>query len=389
MTVLMTAYARIAAAALVFGTVARVLGAGLEEEAAPAPRAALPELGQDVPRYAGMARCNTKECHGADAAKGSPALNEYTHWKTVDPHSKAFTTLYKAPSKAIGQAMGVAKAFDSPKCLSCHSKVVEPSRVVPGAKWAVQNGVSCEVCHGPSEKWIEPHATPKEKNWSHELSVAGGMIDLRDLHRWAATCASCHLQIDPDMIAAGHPRLHFELRDYNERTGAHWKTEKHPSMQPGFDARAWTTGQAVSLSEALRNLARSLKAGAPAERQKEAREQAAAYARLLKHVAGFTAPGEIPSDAGRLEELAAAAEAKARGLAPADESLLTKLAAEDAPRDFPAARQVALAFRALSRKTEAKGAIDALCESIAAKNEKTFDPAKFAAGLDAVRKHFK
>ncbi len=343
---------------------------------------------QDSYKYATMARCNTKDCHGADAPKGSPALNEYGLWKSVDPHSKAFTTLYKAPSKAIGKAMGIAKVHESVKCLSCHSKVVPPERVVPNVKWAVQNGVSCEVCHGPSEKWIDPHATPKEKAWSHEKSVANGMTDLRDLRTWAGQCASCHLQIDHDMVTAGHPRLHFELVDYNAHTGAHWKTAKHPSMEPGFDGRAWSMGQAVSLAEALRNLARHLKGGAPADRQKEAREQAEAYALMLKHVGGYK-PAEIPADAAKLDELAIAVDGQAKGLAPGDEAVLAKLAAEEPPKGFAAARQLALAFRALSKKADAKAAIDKLCEHILAKNEKTFDPAKFAADFDAARKLFK
>lgn len=347
-----------------------------------------PRPAQEGFKYATMARCNTKDCHGADAPKGSPGLNEYNLWKSVDPHSKAFTTLYKAPSKAIGTAMGIAQVHASPKCLTCHSKVVAPEQVVPNVKWAVQNGVSCEVCHGPSEKWIDPHATPKEKSWSHEKSVAQGMTDLRDLRAWAGQCASCHLQIDHDMVTAGHPRLHFELVDYNARTGAHWKTEKHPSMEAGFDGKAWTTGQAVSLSEALRNLARQLKAGAPADRQKEAREQAEAYAAVLKHVAGFKA-AEIPADPAKLDELAKDVDAQAKGLAPGDESVLAKIAAQDAPKGFSAARQVALAFRALSKKADAKAAIDKLCEQVLAKNEKTFDPAKFAAGYEDVRKMFK
>src|SRR5260221_8172279 len=155
---------------------------------------------QEKYKYASMAGCNTKDCHGAESAKGSPALNEYTIWKASDPHAKAFTQLYKAPSKAIGAAMNIPKVYESPRCLICHSKIVDAANVVEGAKWSVQNGVSCEVCHGPAEKWVKPHATPKESNWDHKQSVAVGMIDLRDPYDWAVKCASCHLQIDYDMV---------------------------------------------------------------------------------------------------------------------------------------------------------------------------------------------
>lgn len=329
-------------------------------------------------KFAGLAGCSTKDCHGAEAPKGSPGLNEYAIWKKEDPHSKTFTTLYKAPSKAQGKALNIAKVHESPRCLSCHSKVVEPALVMPNAKWAVQNGVSCEVCHGPGEKWLTPHATPKESNWPHEKSVENGMIDLRSLPAWAASCASCHLQIEHDMITAGHPKLLFEMVDYNARTGAHWKTEKHPSMAPGFDAKAWAVGQVVSLAEALRNLAQWTEAKAPAERLAEAKNQVESHQRMLKHVGDFT-----PSDDPK------AVEAQASKVAAGDEALLAKLAAEEAPKDFMGARQMALAFRALSTKAAAKADIEALNVHIQAKNEPKFDAAKFAADFDKVKAHFK
>jgi len=331
---------------------------------------------QEKYKYASMAGCNTKDCHGAEAAKGSPGLNEYTIWKAADPHAKAFTTLYKAPSKAMGAALNIAKVYESPKCLSCHSKIVDAANVVEGAKWSVQNGVSCEVCHGPAEKWIKPHATPKESNWTHKQSVAVGMVDLRDPYDWAVQCASCHLQIDYEMVKAGHPRLHFELIEYNSRTGAHWKTEKHPSMAPGFDQKAWTVGQAVSLAEALRNLGRNLTGGADADVLKKATEQAAAHMSLLKLVPGFTAAA-IPTEAAKCDELAKAVMAQARTLPAGDDELLKKLAVEAYPTDFSAARQQILAIRALSTKADAKAAVEKLCESIKPKNEPTFDLAKF------------
>src|SRR5436190_6256726 len=153
---------------------------------------------QEKFKYASMAGCNTKDCHGAEAAKGSPGLNEYTIWKAQDPHAKAFTTLYKAPSKAIGAAMNIPNVSQSAKCIVCHSKAVDAADVMEGAKWSVQSGVSCEVCHGPAEKWVKPHATPKESKWEHKASVATGMIDLRAAYDWAVKCASCHLQIDYD-----------------------------------------------------------------------------------------------------------------------------------------------------------------------------------------------
>lgn len=329
-------------------------------------------------KFTGVASCSTLDCHGSATPKGSPALNESTIWKKADPHSKTFTTLYKGPSKEMGKAMNIAKVHESKRCLDCHSMVVPPADVVPPGKMPTSSGVSCEVCHGPGEKYLLPHAKPKEHNWTHEKSVENGMIDLRNLPTWAASCASCHLQIEHDMVTAGHPKLLFELIDYNARTGAHWKTEKHPSMVAGFDQRAWSVGQVVSLAEALRNLEKWTKAGAPPERLAEAKNQVESHKRLLKHVGGFE-PSEDPK----------AVEAQASKVTPGDDALLAKVAAEEAPKDFMGARQVALAFRALSTKAEAKADIDKLCEHIVAKNEPKFDAAKFAEDFEKVKARFK
>lgn len=349
----------------------------------PAPRPAKEK--QDY-KYTGIASCSTKDCHGAEMEKGSPGLDEYFTWKNKDPHAKTFTTLYKAPSKAMGKAMTPPelKVTDSKRCLSCHTKVVDPAQTAPNAKWSVQNGVSCEVCHGPAEKWLMPHATPKESNWSHAKSVEVGMKDLRHLPTWAKDCASCHLQIEHDLVTAGHPKLLFELVDYNARTGAHWQTKNHPSMQPGFDAQAWSIGQVISLAEAIRNLNEREKTKAPGPRLKEAADQIMAHSRLLLHVPGFT-----PHDPALGEEAAKAVEAQAAKIPPGDAALLAKFAAEAPPKEFMAARQLALAFRAVSTKPEAKADIDKLCNHIQAKNEPKFDAAAFAADFSAVAKHFK
>lgn len=340
---------------------------------------------QEKFKYASMVGCNTKDCHGADKAMGSPGLNEYSIWKAQDPHAKAFNTLYKKASKDMGAAMNIPNVTQSPKCVNCHSMIVPPENVVEGAKWSLQNGVSCEVCHGPGEKWVKPHATPKESNWTHKQSVEVGMIDLRDPYDWTVKCASCHLQIDHDMIKAGHPRLHFEIIEYNARTGAHWKTEKHPSMAPGFDAKMWTLGQAVSLAEALRNLGRHLSGGADADLVKKATEQAASHMNILKLVAGFQA-AEIPADAAKCAELAKAVEAQAKTLPAGDDAFLKKLAVEAYPTDFTAARQQVLAIRALATKPEAKAGIEKLYEMILPKKEATFDLAAFNQEYYGVKK---
>lgn len=339
-------------------------------------------------KYAGTKSCSTSDCHGADGPQGSPGLNEYKIWKKKDLHAKAFTNLYKKPSKAIAKAMGLKNASKSDACLVCHTKVVEKANVIEGGKWVVSSGVSCEVCHGPSEKWLEPHADPKEKSWDHAKSVAGGMVDLRDLTTWANTCVRCHLKIDPAMIDAGHPRLNFELVDYNERNPPHWDTPNHSSRAAGFNARAWAIGQIVSLREAAQTYFDRKESGAPEKHVQEAASLVKAHYNVLKH---FVIVGEgTYVSVLRKKELIGKLDAMSREVkdsVPAAE-VLAKLASE-APDDFDSARQVALAFHALSDKEGARASIGALRAHVAAKNRDTFDLEKYKTDLETVRQHFK
>ncbi len=118
---------------------------------------------------------------------------------------------------------------------------------------------------------------------------------------------------------------------------------------------------------------------------KKATEQAAAHLALLKLVPGFTAV-DIPSDAAKCDELAKAVDAQAKSLPAGNDALLTKLAVEPYPTTFSGARQQILAIRVLSSKAEAKAAVEKLCESIAPKNEATFDINKFNAEFYELKK---
>jgi len=326
-----------------------------EAPPAPTPRAPF--------KYAGTKSCATADCHGLAAAKGSPALNEYQVWKQQDSHARAFSDLYKKESKVIADALKIKNASQDKKCTSCHTLIVDKADVVPGETWVPQNGVTCEVCHGPAEKWLQPHTKQKEPKWEHAESVKNGMVDLRDPVVWASDCVRCHLVIDHEMIEAGHPRLNFEIVDYNSRTPPHWATEKHPSKQPGFDRKMWAVGQVVSLRESLKNIEARKAAGAAEKHVKEAEALAAAYRNVLK-------PFADPS--GDLEALA-------KSIAAPGDDAGKKLAAVEAV-DFESARQLALAYRALT-SADTK----ALAEMVAAKNQASFDLGKFKAALDAVR----
>jgi len=60
----------------------------------------------------------------------------------------------------------------------------------------------------------------------------------------ANTCVACHQNLDPDVRAAGHPELRFELDSQSVAEPKHWRDE---DVWTG--PRSWLTGQAVALRE--------------------------------------------------------------------------------------------------------------------------------------------
>jgi hypothetical protein len=140
---------------------------------------------------------------------------------------------------------------------------------VPEAEQARQfdiaDGVSCESCHGASSQWIGPHIQPTAQ---HQKMVALGLIDNKNLSIRSEKCLTCHLgapglNVDHELIAAGHPDLTFELDSFTAVEPPHW-VEKGPNGGPAdplYGVRAWAVGQAVQLQQSMLRVARHAKTG--------------------------------------------------------------------------------------------------------------------------------
>jgi Cytochrome c554 and c-prime len=203
-------------------------------------------------KYTGAASCGASNCHGSTKPKADfPKLNENVVWFQKDKHAKAYATLTNeklksgvSPSK-IATNLKIAKAETSSKCLVCHAVDVKPE--LRGPKFDISEGVHCDGCHGPAEKWLEPHA---EKGWTHEQSVKLGMYDTKSFLLRAEKCVSCHLAIEHEMVAAGHPDLlAFELDTFSATMPPHWRDKG-----AWAGTKAWATGQVISLREAAKQL---------------------------------------------------------------------------------------------------------------------------------------
>lgn len=213
-------------------------------------RAQSPELPTSH-QHLGPASCASSACHGrvSPESNANVRLDEYRIWSREDRHARAYQTLLNEQSQAIARKLGIGPAHEAKVCLDCHAdNVPEAQR---GEKFQLSDGVGCEACHGGSEAWLATHA---EAGATHADNLERGLYPLSDVGRRAELCLSCHYGNSAkfaghDMMAAGHPRLSFELVAFTANQPAHFDFdedyERRKSPQPPI--RLWIEGLAHSV----------------------------------------------------------------------------------------------------------------------------------------------
>lgn len=123
------------------------------------------------------AMCHKKEDKG----------NQFGKWEAA-AHSKAYETLATAESKAVGAKLGIDNPQASGKCLKCHSTAYYFTEDIQTTEVAVENGVSCQSCHGPGADYKK-----KSIMESLEESIANGMVHPAK----EKSCTLCHNETSP------------------------------------------------------------------------------------------------------------------------------------------------------------------------------------------------
>lgn len=226
-----------------------------------------------VNRIQGVGGCAAAGCHNAPLAAGK-AGTEYATW-VGDPHGRAFATLQSPLYKGILTRLK-GTAYTEELCLKCHATPEPDGSRLPREYLA--DGIGCESCHGPSEKWRTTHYQQAWKSRSDEDKKADGFFNTKDLNARIGKCVECHVgnetkDVNHDLIAAGHPRLTFEYTAYHELLPRHWRDkaseaepweDKSTKFGPDFEARAWLIGQAATAKAAVElTAARAMSAGQP------------------------------------------------------------------------------------------------------------------------------
>lgn len=206
----------------------------------------------DDDKHMGVATCASSLCHGSSKPlEATPVLqNEYVTWSQFDPHSGAYRLLLNAESQAIARRMGIGPAHQAPECLTCHAEVVPVDN--RGPRFQPTDGIGCEACHGGSERWLSTHYQTPEITRADNL--LRGLVALERAEVRAETCTGCHVGAadkfaNHRMMAAGHPRLVFELDTYTElwRTSGgrqHYRKDSDYSQRKTVPAsvNVWTVG---------------------------------------------------------------------------------------------------------------------------------------------------
>lgn len=221
---------------------------------AAAPVIELPYQSHDM--TLGTVNCANSMCHGAITSWNDSKVlqNEYVTWSRLDKHTRAYQVLDNDRSRRIARNLGLpAAANQSAICLDCHAHNVPLER--RDARFKLSDGIVCEACHGPAERWIKTHVEPDA---SHAQNIAHGMYPTEDPVARARLCLSCHFGntdklVTHRLMGAGHPRLSFELETFSMIEPAHFRLEKASDGEAlrWNGVRIWAIGQALAVSQTM------------------------------------------------------------------------------------------------------------------------------------------
>ncbi len=242
-----------------------------------APQRGRDLYGQVLP-FRGTNSCSASNCHNGDAHDGRAALDvdrprrlsEATYWTTFDPHAKAYAVLFDERSKRMhAQFRRIPIETAAPQndalCLGCHvQQQFETAYRVED--FSLEDGVGCESCHGAADQWLVPHVTNWWKTLAPEAKASYGYVPGHNAADRARMCVGCHVgaqvaepgielvDVNHDLIAAGHPRLAFEFASYESIYPKHWSDANRDASDPAHEIRSWVVGRLATSEGALRLL---------------------------------------------------------------------------------------------------------------------------------------
>lgn len=223
--------------------------------AAPEPVEAASELPKGT--YLGVATCGGTTCHGRQEADGEIVRqDEIMRWQEESTpggaHSRAFRVLKEPRSIAIAKRLGIKDAASSQQCLGCHATPAARK----GPRFQLGDGVGCEACHGASSEWLSAHYAVGA---NHAKNVSLGLTPLENPKVRASNCLDCHFGsaksgqfVDHRIMAAGHPRISFELDLFSTLQQHHDEDVDYVRRKGRTNSvQFWAVGQSMALERSL------------------------------------------------------------------------------------------------------------------------------------------
>jgi len=206
-------------------------------------------------RYEGVASCAGSTCHGRSEGDGKVVRqDELRTWQEpsskAGAHSRAFASLTGGRGQRIASTLGLGDATSASACLGCHATSAPAGQ--RGLRFRLSDGVGCESCHGAASGWLASHyAVPA----SHAQNLANGMAALDRPRARASVCLDCHFGstkpgqfVTHSMMAAGHPRLTFELDLFSTLQQHHDVDNDYERRKGKSDSvQLWAIGQAEAV----------------------------------------------------------------------------------------------------------------------------------------------
>jgi hypothetical protein len=218
-----------------------------------------PAIAAGAGNFVGTATCAGSTCHGRSEGDGKVVRqDELRLWQEPSSksgaHSRTYSVLASTRGQRIAGALGLGNATQAPACLGCHATYAPAGQ--RGERFRVADGVGCESCHGAASNWLAMHyAVPA----THAKNIANGMVPLEDPRTRASVCLDCHFGsaktgqfVTHSMMAAGHPRVSFEL-DLFSALQQHWNDDAKYRQRKGRldNLQLWSVGQAEAVQRSL------------------------------------------------------------------------------------------------------------------------------------------
>ncbi len=222
--------------------------------------------------FFGTAAC--VDCHNKEKPREDadyPPLcrcTEFGIWEKGDKHKSAYLVLEGDRGKQMAQLLGSDVDVTKPEagCINCHGVSTGDAK---RDRFKLSDGVSCVVCHGPYEEWVDVHGSAlasKRDQWRaktrEEKEQLWGMTDLWNPGKRAKLCLSCHVGnaaenkvVTHQMYAAGHPPLPgVEVSTFSDLMPRHWQFQsaKPPKVREilQFDETRMEQAELVLVSAA-------------------------------------------------------------------------------------------------------------------------------------------